>query len=270
MQVEVPNFNLEATLESGQIFRYERVGDWYFLTVGDNVVKIRQSGNKIFWSSLKPFDLFRYFNLESDSETELAKEKFLAEAVKTYSGLKIMNQDPWECAVSFICSSCSNIKRIKKNLNSIASAYGARISFEGYESHSFPNAETINGNIGLLQECGLGYRREYLAKLVGKVVSGFDFEDLKSRPYDEAKNVLMQFDGVGTKVADCILLFSLNFSEAFPVDVWIEKVMRRLYFGGRKTSLVKIADYGRDKFGKNAGYAQQFLYHYSRNHSCFV
>ena len=152
-----------------------------------------------------------------------------------------------------MCSSCSNIKRIKKNLNSLASEYGSKISFEGYETYSFPGAESIARRPKLLDKCGLGYRRSYVAGLAGRVASGFDFDSLRSKSYYDARNVLMGLDGIGPKVADCILLFSLGFGEAFPVDVWIERVMKRLYFRGRKTSLDKIAEYGRRKFGSNAG-----------------
>ena len=269
MEIKAANFNLEATLESGQVFRYEKSGKWYFLAVGDNIVRVRHSGGRLVWRSLKPFDPFGYFDLGFDPEPVLGKEKFLADAVRKYSGLKIMNQDFWECAVSFVCSSCSNIKRIKKNLNSLCLEYGEKICFEGYETCSFPGAESIVRNAGSLKKCGLGYRAGYVLGLAREVCSGFDFGSLRSKSYDDAKEALMRLDGVGPKVADCILLFSLGFRGAFPVDVWIERVMSRLYFGGRKTSLDRIAEYGRERFGENAGYAQQFLYHYSRNSDRF-
>ena len=94
MEAESSGFNLGATLDSGQVFRYEKIRDWYFLVVGGNIVRIKQAGGKLVWRSLKPFDAFRYFDLGSDSEHELSKEKFLADAVKKYSGLKVMNQGP--------------------------------------------------------------------------------------------------------------------------------------------------------------------------------
>ena len=137
---------------------------------------------------------------------------------------------------------------------------GCRIELDGYETYSFP--EKID-YVDDSRNLGLGFR----AKFVGNAFKKIDREwlgSLRSKPYEEAKQALIALPGVGPKIADCVLLFSLEFSQAFPVDVWIKRVMEELYFNSQKTPEKKIAEFAQEYFGKNAGYAQQFLYHYRR------
>ncbi|MBI2664349.1 DNA repair protein [Candidatus Woesearchaeota archaeon] len=268
MHAAINQFNLKATLESGQIFRWEKIGSWHYIVAGDAIVKIRQDKNKIIYSSSKEFDVPAFFDLKNKHYgkimKDIGKNKKLAAAVAKYRGLRIIKQQPWECTASFICSSFSNIRRIKANLNSVAEQYGQKIEYDGYSSHAFPTAAAIADNPARLDSCGLGYRKKYLAETAKKVSSGFDFNALP-RSYGEAKKQIMQLDGVGEKVADCILLFSLGFTEPFPVDVWIQRAVANAYFKSSKISAKAAAEFGRRTFGKNAGYAQQFLYHFERN-----
>lgn len=264
----LPSFSLRDTLESGQIFRWENSGGWSFITVRDCIIKIRQEGERIFYGSSRGFDVPGYFDLRNEGYAGLmspGKDRILNAAVRKHPGLRIIRQDPWECTASFICSSYSNIKRIRQNLNSIASLYGEEIEFEGFGSRSFPSAEAIAASPGKLGRCGLGYREKYLAATAKKVSSGFSLESLRGMGYPDAKQKLMELDGVGSKVADCILLFSLGFSQAFPVDVWIERAMKKAYPATRGMAPGKISEYGMRRFGSSAGYAQQFIYHYARS-----
>ncbi len=266
----VSNFNLGTTIDSGQIFRWEKVDDFYYVTVGNSVLKIKQSGDRLLYEcSNSRFDVENFLGLKNDGyagimESISASGKIVAAAVTAHSGLRLINQEPWECTASFICSSFSNIKRIRGNLNAIARVYGQKITLGDYSSHSFPAADVISKKSGLLKACGLGYREKYLAASSQRISKDFDFEKIRDSNYDAAKTQMMSLPGVGSKVADCILLFSLGFTEAFPVDVWMERIMKKHYLGSRKMAASKIADYGRQKFGKHAGYAQQFLYHYAR------
>ena len=266
----VKDFNLKATIESGQIFRWEFIDGWYCATVGSNVIRIKQEVNKLFYESLnKNFDVPYFFGLEDEGYPEMltrisSTSDIVKSAVERYRGLRILRQDPWECTAAFICSSFSNIKRIKANLNAMSREFGGRISLGNYESHSFPAATAISGNFKLLESCGLGYRAKYLFEASKCISNGFDIRGIQKLPYAEALEKITQLPGVGRKVADCILLFSLGFSEAFPVDVWMERIMRR-DLGDEKLKTQQIIDRARKKFGKDAGYAQQFLYHYARN-----
>ena len=266
----VKDFNLKATVESGQIFRWDLLDGWYYITVGDSILKIKQTDDKIIYESgNEGFNIPYFFDLENAGYSEMlrrisSRSALVKSAVESYRGLRIIRQDPWECTASFICSSFSNIKRIKANLNTMARKFGEKISMDDYGSYTFPTAIALSGNLKLLESCGLGYRAKYLFEASRAVSNGFDIGRIEKLPYEEAMRKAMELSGVGRKVADCILLFSLGFSEAFPVDVWMERVMRH-DLGEVTLKMSQILDSARDKFGADAGYAQQYLYHYARN-----
>ena len=272
--LHVKDFNLKATIESGQVFRWEFLDGWYYATVGSNVMRIKQEFDKLFYESLNEnFDVPYFFGLKDEGYPEMlarisSTSDLVKSAVESYRGLRIIRQDPWECTASFICSSFSNIKRIRANLNLISENFGKRISTGVYQSYSFPAAEAVSGNLKLLESCGLGYRAKYLFEASKAISNGFDVRDIQKLPYAEALEKITQLPGVGRKVADCILLFSLGFSEAFPVDVWMERIMKR-DLGDEKLKMPQVIELARQKFGKDAGYAQQFLYHYARNAGIF-
>lgn len=268
--ITAKNFSLKATLESGQIFRWEQQGEWHYIVTGKNIIRIRQDEERISYQcSSDDFDVQKFLGLKDSSYektlAEISRHRQLKSAAAKYKGLRIMQQEPWECTASFICSSFSNIKRITKNLNAIASKFGKQIKLEGYASYAFPTAAEIAANPAKLKGCGLGYREKYLAETAQKISSGWSYSRIRRKSYEQAKKQLMKLPGVGEKVADCIMLFSLGFTEAFPVDTWIGKAMKQEHAECRAMSAKKTAEYGRKLFGKNAGYAQQFIYHYARS-----
>src|SRR3989338_10390192 len=268
--ITAKNFSLKATLESGQIFRWEQQGECHYIVTGKNIIRIRQNEEKIIYKcSSDDFDVPKFLGLKDDSYektlAEISRNRQLKSAAAKHKGLRIIRQEPWECTASFICSSFSNIKRITANINTIASKFGKQIKLEGYKSYSFPTAAEIALGTEKLGECGLGYREKYLAATSKIISAGWSYEAITGKSYDKAKKQLMQLPGVVEKVADCIMLFSLGFTEAFPVDVWIEKTMKQNYPECRTMSTKKTAEYGRKLFGKNAGYAQQFIYHHARS-----
>ena len=266
----VKDFDLKATIESGQVFRWEFLDGWYYATVGNNVIRIKQEEDKVIYESVnEQFDVPYFFGLKNDGYSEMLRRisnssTLVKSAVERYRGMRIIRQSPWECTASFICSSFSNIKRITANLNLISLKFGKKISMNGYESNSFPDATSLSGNFELLDSCGLGYRTKYLFETSRAVSNGFDIKLIEKLPYEEAIQKAMELPGIGKKVADCILLFSLGFSGSFPVDVWMERIMRR-DLGNDALKTTQIAEMARKKFGADAGYAQQFLYHYARN-----
>ncbi len=271
-------FSLAATIESGQVFRYSHSSsdDFYHVVAGDTIVKVRQRGNQIECEcSSRSFDVKKFLGLNHDYGRiirSISKDGKIAAAIRRHYGLRLIGQEPWECTASFIISAFSNIPRIRKCLNNVAEAFGSRISLGGFAAFSFPKPQQIS-SFPKLRKCGLGYRAKYLFETARIFVANperYSRQQLRKLGYAAAKERLTELPGVGGKVADCVLLFSCGFYEAFPVDVWVMRTMQKLY-GNKITAAAKRANekavggFARGYFGKYAGYAQQFLYHYARN-----
>jgi N-glycosylase/DNA lyase len=277
-------FSLDLTLCCGQAFRWEKVGDWWYGIVRDAPLKIRQTGNILEFENANPSLVKTYFGLGDNLPTilsQITKDNHIGEAVKALKGLRIIRQDPWECLISYICATYKNIPAIKRMLNNLSRRFGEKTVLDGYALYTFPTAEKLaKASLEQLAECGLGYRAKYVAEAAKKVADGeIEIEELKKRGYEEARERLLALKGVGPKVADCVALFSLEKFEAFPVDVWMKRVIVRHYANHferefiEKISLKKSltrADYeklslfGRRYFGVYAGYAQEYLFHFER------
>lgn len=209
------------------------------------------------------------------------KDAHISRAFELFWGLRLIRQDPWECLVSYICATYKGIPAIKTMLHKISRTFGEKVAFDGCEFYTFPTAEALAcASLERLAACGLGYRAKYLLQTSKQIYeSGFELERLKQLSYVEAKKALCGFAGVGPKVADCVLLFSLDKTEAFPVDVWVKRVILRHYKqllpnefvsklsrqdGLSDSEYAKLNTFGRSYFGEYAGYAQEYLYHYER------
>ncbi len=263
--LKVKDFSLKRTLESGQFFHFKKIGDWYYIHNINNIFKIRQEDDELIFKGTDKNQVLNFFGLNNDFENikkELMKDEFLRNAVEAESRIRIINQDPWQCTMSFICSSFSNIKKIRHNINKLSSEFGDEITFDDYTGYSFPKPGKID-NLEKVKKCAIGYRAKYLFE-ANKILNNGFFEELRSYGYEKSKEKIMEVPGVGEKVADCALLFSLDKTEAFPVDVWIARVMKENFKECESLSEKKIAEFGRQKWGKLAGYAQQYLYHWRR------
>jgi len=264
--------DLAASLESGQAFRWRRHGQWFVGVIFDNIVQVRQTLFGVEFHSAPMVEeamaplLRHYLGLNDDLEAiyrHIVKDHHVADMVARYRGLRILHQEPWECLVAFICSANSNIPRISANVEAVAGHLGQPVSLNGYTRHTFPPpgrvAEAGEFSLRLL---GLGFRAKYVAQAALMVAEGrISLEVLRDLPYDEAKERLMEVPGVGEKVADCVLLFSLDKLEAFPVDRWVQRAVEEWYFGGRELKEREVRQWARDYFGPYAGYAQQYLFH---------
>lgn len=266
--LSVKDFDLKYSLECGQFFRYfyDEKRQEYIVQSRDRIFRIKQKGNRIFYEGdVDPYFLKRFFRLDDDYPAiirRISVDKHVKDAVRKYPGLRIIRQDPWECTISYICSSASNIPRIQKNIENISRSFGEERNILGFESHAFPKPGTIDCK-RTINGCGVGFRNSYIIE--ANHLWSRKFEDLvRKSSYEEAKSMLKSVPGIGDKVADCILLFSFDRLEAFPVDVWIKRVMERIYFGGRSVSNKRIREFAQEYWGEYAGYAQQFLYHYWR------
>ena len=262
----VPNFSLKHTLECGQFFLYKKVNLWYYVQSGRTLFRVRQDGALLYFEGCSNKFLRKFFDLDSAYDEVLraiSRDNSMKEIVSKYHGLRIIRQDPWECLISFVCSSMSNVKRIQQNMYSLASACGTHVKLEGFEGLLFPRPGKIS--VDGAQQAKLGFREKYVLEL-NERMNEQKLLNLGKKSYEDAKSALIALPGVGEKIASCVLLFGFGHTAAFPVDVWIQRVMEELYFHGKKTPVKIVAEFGEHYFGANAGYAQQFLYHWRRNH----
>lgn len=268
-------FSLKHTVECGQFFRWEKINDWYYMTIKDIIVKIRQKPNthSLLYISSKKLKhafldiFFRFDDNLKEIVKEINKDTLINEAINEYSGMRILRQDPWECLISYIISAKNNIPAIRRSVNLLSERYGKKIKLKDYTSYSFPTPKELK-KAGLedLEECGLAFRSKYVLKTTEMIADGqFSLEQLKGNRYEDAKEMLMCLPGVGEKVADCVCLFALDKLEAFPVDVWTKRAIQDRYFADKIISEKKAREFGRRYFGRYAGYAQEYLFHYKRN-----
>ena len=277
-------FNLEVTLCCGQAFRWEKRGEWWYGVASDRVFKSRQTSGILEIENVDIDFAKRYFGLNDELDnvySRICKDRYIKRAVEIFSGLRILRQDPWECLISYICATYKNIAAIKHMLFNVSRRFGDKVRFDGFDFYTFPPVENLaRASLNDLLQCGLGYRTKYVQETARTVAeSHVDFDHLRKMDYKEAKRELMSLPGVGPKAADCILLFSLEKLQSFPVDVWIRRAILRHYaahfsreFIARlreKESLAgsdyeKLSMFGRTYFGEFAGYAQEYLFHYER------
>ncbi|MGD8506669.1 MAG: DNA glycosylase [Candidatus Bathyarchaeota archaeon] len=281
-------FSLDFTLQCGQTFRWRRIGEGWYGVVRQNVVKVKQNASVLEFQThpeeLTSEFLESYFRLSDDLPriySSILKDEYVKAAVERFKGLRLMRQEPWECLVSYICATNKNIPAIKDMILNICKSFGKKLLFDELEFYTFPNpSDLANASIVELRACKLGFRAERVLEVSRKVSTGeLDLEALKRLSYKDAKNELMKLPGVGPKVADCVLLFSLNKLEAFPIDVWMKRIFMERYANHFEQSFVKkisgkksltyreyniIGLFGRTYFGKFVGYAQEYLFHYKR------
>lgn len=272
-------FSLADTLQSGQTFRWKPYENGFRGIVGNKVCYISQNDSVLTFHDVtqNEFESFwkSYFSLDTDYASIRKALKYDAnvqKALEHCSGIHIMRQPLWETTVSFIISANNNIPRISGIIERLSTAFGTRIVGTDEELYAFPTPEQLApASVDSLHSCGTGYRDIYIKKTAEAFASGeFDAQRLFSLPYREAKKYIMTLYGVGPKVADCILLFAVGSEEAFPVDVWVRKVICELYLGIDKpktVSIGKIEKFASEHFPRYAGYAQQVLFHYIRNYA---
>jgi N-glycosylase/DNA lyase len=280
-------FNLEATLCCGQAFRWDKLAKWWYGVVGERVFKTRQTGEVLEIENVDLNFARNYFGLSDDLGTissQINKDKHIRQAFKMFKGLRILRQDPWECLISYICATYKNIAAIKHMLLSLSHRFGNTVCIDGLDFYTFPRAEKLaKASINELRKCSLGYRAKYVHETARMTLENpLDFEHLKKTGYEHAKAQLLDFPGVGPKAADCILLFSLDKLQSFPVDVWVRRAVLKYYADHFSKEFItrlreeksltsseyeRLSLFGRTYFGEFAGYAQEYLYHYERTAS---
>lgn len=212
-----------------------------------------------------------YLRLRDDHEAlerDLSgMDPILAEAVSAVGGIRILKQDPWECLISYIISARNSIPVISRTVERISAKWGELV-WDGPSGprYSFPGPEALAcASVEELAACGAAFRSGYIAAAARLVASGsLDLESIARCGYFEAREILMGLRGVGPKIADCVCLFSLGHFESFPVDVWIYRAMKHLYFGGEEVGMPAMWEFARDRFGPLAGCAQEYIFYYAR------
>ena len=264
--------DLESTLFSGQVFRWRRVDGWYQGVVFDNIVTLRRTAGGLEFAArpdgaayIAPL-LADYLSLDTDLERvygSIGSDCRLASAIARYRGLRVLRQDPWECLMCFICTPASNIPRITGNIESICQAFGLPLGGDHATRHSFPTPkELATATEAELRALGLGYRAAGLASAARTIAAGdVDLDALRDAPYEAALEVLTSLYGVGDKVANCVLLFSLDKPEAFPVDTHIAKRLREWYPACTRLKPAAMRAWAQEYFGPYAGYANHYLFH---------
>jgi N-glycosylase/DNA lyase len=279
----VRDYDLAATLNSGQVFRWQQNENSWTGVVGKNFVRLTQTDGGILAETstgiadlnwLRDFlqigiDLDAVINTFPDDEPMRA-------AVASCRGLRLLRQDPWECLASFILSSTKQIVQIRQIVALLCEQFGEPICSDGLRPsgntalierrYSFPSPERLAlCSEAELRACKMGFRAPSLLNAARAITEGkLDLEKIRRLDYAEARAELMKLRGVGGKIADCVLLFAYGFDSAFPVDVWIERALQRLYFPRRRASEPRLRRFAATHFGPHAGYAQQYLFHYMR------
>lgn len=261
------DLDVRASIGSGQVFLWEgRGGRWQGID-GRRLVSLREGAPL----PRRAEELFRAGDDYAGMLAEISLDPVVARAVRRHRGLRLLRQDPFQCLITFIVSANSSMARISDGLARLCSGFGERSGGAGRASHFFPEpARLARASVGQLRACGLGYRAGYVRE-AARMAPGLDLEGLRGRTYAGAREALLQVPGVGPKVADCIMLFSLEKLDAFPIDTWMGRALRLHYPGsfegapGTEKKYMRMRAEALRRFGRYAGLAQQFLFKDARD-----
>jgi len=290
----VRDYDLAATLDSGQVFRWRQIENSWHGVIGRHFVRLTQMENGIYAATAAPIENWNFLRefLQTEIDFDAVLKSFpddepMRNAVASCRGLRLLRQDPWECLASFILSSTKQIVQIRQIVALLCERFGEPCSGVSAERRkplqddkcgflpkaatpalpvAFPTPQRIAAVTETeLRDCKMGFRAPSLLAAARQIAEGkFDLEQIRALDYSVARAELMKLRGVGGKIADCVLLFAYGFDSAFPVDVWIERALQRLYFPRRRASEPRLRRFAAAHFGPHAGYAQQYLFHYMR------
>jgi N-glycosylase/DNA lyase len=276
------------TVNSGQMFLWEEYQNTWYGVYGNYILKFSiNEDNSFFFDSFPKLNHWEKIVFRLDEDIEYISSLFdsdplVSQLFRTYSGLRLTRQDPYQCMISFACSSNTNIAMIRQMLSKLCRKFGKKAKVDEKMFFTFPTVRNLyNASINELCSCGTGYRAKTIKSIAENLVSGsLSISELCQFDYDEAKKELLSIYGIGNKIADCILLFSLDKTEAFPIDVWIGRSLYYYYSEllerqnlrlDLKSSKLTSNQYDvvsrimRQHFGKYAGYVQQYLYFHMRH-----
>jgi N-glycosylase/DNA lyase len=266
-RIRIPNFSLKHTLECGQFFRFTKVLESYIVHSSDRIFNLWQKGDFLFYEGVEEPFLVQFLRLNEDLNSilkEIDRDPMIHQAISKYRGMRLIRQDPWECLFSFLCSSAKAVSHIRCIIEHVCRSSGEKVAWGNYFGYRFPKPQSIRNPLQL-ESARAGFRTNYLVN-VSHCMDRNQLLTLKNLPYKIAREKLMRLSGVGKKVADCTLLYSLDFLEAFPMDTWIKKGLQKIYFKSRNAGEKAMEEFVSNHFGPYAGYAQLYLYHFWRHH----
>ena len=266
--------NFDYSINSGQVFLWEKIDTKWYGIDGKRIL-VLESSQKFKKNMKYETDFFRLDDNFEKISNDLKNDNYVRNALKMFPGLRLIRQNPFQCYISFIVSSNSNIPNIKSRLQNLCKTFGRRKMVDGKEFFLFPEpSDLANASVLDIKKCGLGYRAKAVKTASLSVLDKkIDFDFLKKIDYHTAKEELIKVFGIGNKVADCILLFSLEKLEAFPLDRWMLRILQKYYSKEFQISTKTLTEKTYDQlhenivehFGSYAGYAQQFLFKMERD-----
>lgn len=282
----VENFELNHIFDCGQCFRWNRQESGNYIGVAyGKVIEVEKDNDNIvlYNTNREEFEEVwkDYFDLSRDYskiKITLSKDNLLKKAIDYGHGIRILQQEPFEIIISFIISANNRIPMIKRAIEKISKKWGERLYYKDEIYYSFPSIERLSSiSLEEIEDCGTGFRSKYIVDTVSKIHKDFktdsseynkqfDINYIGKLQDDQCHNMLQNFKGIGPKVADCVMLFSMGKNSAFPVDVWVKRAMQHFYLAP-DVSLKKIREFGREKFGEFSGLAQQYLFYYARENN---
>ncbi len=269
-EIAAPQFDLAITLDSGQVFNWERHEGGYAGIIGEQAVYVEQRGDSLLVTRGKGAAVRHYFALDHPLDAICATfpgDAAMCAARDYCRGLRIIRQPEWECLASFITSSMKQVAHIRQMSRALRMRLGEAQRLDGLELFSFPSAAQLaQATEQDLRACGLGYRARNLLATARRVACGeADLQRWRNLPDAELRARLCDLPGVGAKVANCVMLFAYERLRAFPIDVWIERVLKQKYFPrARKLTAERLRVFCEEYFGEHGGYAQQYLFHHAR------
>ncbi|MEG1547961.1 MAG: DNA glycosylase [Clostridia bacterium] len=265
----IDNLDIARSCACGQSFRWRKSDEGFFGVVRGRGVNVSQLGDTLHIRAAEEIDAAMwvdYFDLKRDYaaiERAIGADVRLRDCLPYATGIRVFNQEPFETLISFIISANNNIKRISGIIDRLCMLAGESKSNE-YEYSAFPKPEAIaNLSLQQLEQIGSGYRAPFIKRSAAMIADGYELERLSELSLDQARRELLKFPGVGPKVADCVLLFSLHHTDAFPIDVWMDRAMRALFFESRQPSKQELTDIIL-QLGPLSGIVQQYVFHYAR------
>ncbi len=279
IMIHAENFSLKHTIDGGQPLAFyadmklEKVfeGLGYVTERGkidvsyskrNNIIEFGFTGD--YSSKSASEDIVKRLGINHDMKSvysNINTDGFMAKAISGCYGMRVTKSSPWEATLCFLISQFNNIKRIRHIMLRMIEKFGE----EREGSRLFPSSGALaSADLAYIRKCGTGFRDKYIKSVAAEFENNFDAERLYRLKYEVAKDKLMELDGIGDKVADCILLFGYGKFESFPIDVWIKRVIEKEYFKGRKKSIRQIHEFSIEKWGRYRGYAQQYIYEFGR------